>query len=386
VSVGDLDQSPQALKALAKARQALEAEESVSKQLFQVDTQNFAQAVRLLLEIRKPRFAGVAQAVEDVSECATMIGEYSSLGASVLGAAGSVVPGIGNAVGAIIGSIGGAIVAAWECGALAWLREGLEAIGEWLIEVFDPKPEEFQIYIDVAGPAVRRTGFTLDAKKEERLLLGLLPEGPFKKNALAFMTTNLPGSKASPIEARWLLRRTMELGGGVEEFALLNRVLGNEDLRVERSRVFYDRILGAWKSVPKTLQHLKKPLLFDALRRGGFTAAEARKEVYDTVRKQDGIELAYLRELLKSYQPGDAELVVRAKLARRGQAVAIPDLRAALAALPESVRPKLPPPAMRSGVFDASRMASDEPKTEDSGSMVPLLLLGAAAAFLLLRK
>ena len=154
MSLGDIDQSPEAQKALGKNKQAIAAQETISKQIFQVDTQNFAQAVRLLLSLRTPRFAGIAQAAEDVGECATKIGEYSSAGASVLGAAGSVVPGIGSAVGAIIGSIGGAIVAAWECGALSWLREGLEAIGEWLIEVFDPKPEEFQVYYDVAGPAI----------------------------------------------------------------------------------------------------------------------------------------------------------------------------------------------------------------------------------------
>lgn len=386
MSVGDLDQSPQALKALGKARQALEAEESVSKQLFQVDTQNFAQAVRLLLEIRKPRFAGVAQAVEDVGECAVMIGEYSSIGASVMGAAGSVVPGIGNAVGAIVGSIGGAIVAAWECGALSWIREGVEAIGEWLIEVFDPKPEEFQVYYDVAGAAIRRTNFTIGPEKEELMLVGLLPEGPFKQNFRAFMSKKLPGTKVSPIEMRWLLRRTMELGGGAEEFALLNRAVGNENMPVVRSRVFYDRINETWKDVPKALHYMKKPLLFQALRNGGFTAAEARKEVYKAKRVQDVNELLYLRELLKSYQPGDAELAVRAKLARGGSTVSLPDFRPALEALPESVRPKLPPPAIRSGVFEADRTVFDAPKAEDSGSMVPLLLLGAAAAFLLLRK
>ena len=218
------------------------------------------------------------------------------------------------------------------------------------------------------------------------MLVGLLPEGKFKQQALDFLRAKLPGTKVSSIEARWLLRRTKELGGGAEEYALLNRAVGNENMPVVRTRVFYDRINESWKDVAKELQYLKKPLLFEALRNGGFTAAEARKEVYRAKRVQDVGELAYLRDLLKSYQPGEAELAVRAKLARSGATVALPDFRGALKALPESVRPKLPPPALRSGVFEADRSVFDAPKAEDSGSVVPLLLLGVAAAFLLLRK
>lgn len=379
---------------LARHTEQAIAERDLFRRLFGTTPDDFLKATKLMLSVgRSPTYGLTLEEVEQAKKCAEMIASYGSSGSSVGASLGSAVPGVGTAIGAAAGFIAGAIVAAWECGALSWLREAVEAIAAWFEELFNPKPEEFQVYIDVGGPAVRRGNFTMGPEKEERLFLGGFSLGAAGEKLRKQMNARLPGTKVSRIESLWLLRRTMELGGGAEEFAALNRVLFNTALPTKRDRTYYDRVTATFqtKGLPASFAKFKKAIQFDALRRGGFTSAEAHEEVYGSLKTKANAftrtryqaELAALRALLDKYKPGPEELAERTDILKRSANIQTPNWQAALGQLPEDVKLRLDVRKLTTG-------ASGTPFTriapEESGSALPLILLVAAGAFLLLRK
>jgi hypothetical protein len=134
---------------------------------------------------------------------------------------GCIITGAGVEIGTIVG----VIVAAWQCGLFDLAIEGLvfliDTVGEFLTDIFDPKPDNFSWYIDVAGPALRPTGWTPSSDYDRRFFSTALAGMPpaVKAEAEKAMTTRIAGSKLSGFTGVWLIRRTKELGGGAEEWA-----------------------------------------------------------------------------------------------------------------------------------------------------------------------
>lgn len=256
-----------------------------------------------------------------LSACAGAIALGASQGAAVGAAAtsGACATGIGcivTAAGAEIGTIVGVISAAWQCGLFDLAIEGLvflvDTVGDFLTDIFDPKPDNFSWYIDVAGPALRPTGWTPSSDYDRRFFTSAL--GPLPPDARAqaekAMTTRIAGSKLSGFTGVWLVRRTKELGGGAEEWARVSNILGVERGPQTKDTTLYDRLKEVIEKLPSSQRSLMKPLLVNALVGGGYNAVEAEEKVYGKNSKgidQSRIELSVLRAMLSQLEPGDKE-------------------------------------------------------------------------------
>lgn len=378
--------------------------------------------------VRDARYSGdledvAKEGVEKAGECSAKISGYGGTGALAGGIAGSFIPGVGNALGALGGWIAGALAAAWECGALQWLREAAEAVVEWFKDIFNPDPPNWKVYVDVAGPSLRRTNFTLDAEKERRMLVpGMNPDTLPKEiyqTLVGQFEKRVPGTKTTWIEQRWLLRRVMELGGGSEQMTTLQRIVGMEAAPVEKSDQAYEVLKAANEKFKASLaptdltnsvvrQQLKflTDLEFSALRTGGYTKAEAREKMGMPADVKDNIELSALEGLLKKYLPGTEELEERKKAEKRAPLVKVPNYTLPLQTLPAAARPALVAPGQatvpagelvaalsqdsrvkRLGEVRTASAPFDALRDQDSGGGAgALIALAAVGAFLLLRK
>lgn len=266
-----------------------------------------------------------------LSACAGAIALGASQGAAAGTAATAAACGTGigcivTGAGAEIGTIVGVISAAWQCGLFDLAIEGLvflvDTMGEFLTDIFDPKPDNFSWYIDVAGPALRPTGWTPSSDYDRRFFsvaLGPLPPAA-RAEAEKAMTTRIAGSKLSGFTGVWLIRRTRELGGGAEEWARVSNILGVERGPQKKDETLFENMKKAFESLPSAQRSLMKPILVNSLVAGGFNAVEAEEKVYGKKAKgiaQSRLELAVLRHMLDQLQPGQKELEERKAINRK---------------------------------------------------------------------
>lgn len=268
-----------------------------------------------------------------LSACAGAIALGASQGAAAGTAATAAACGTGigcivTGAGAEIGTIVGVISAAWQCGLFDLAIEGLvflvDTVGEFLTDIFDPKPDNFSWYIDVGGPALRPTGWTPSSDYDRRFFsvaLGPLPPAA-RAEAEKAMTTRIAGSKLSGFTGVWLIRRTKELGGGAEEWARVSNILGVERGPQKKDTTLYERLKEVVDKLPSTPRSLMKPVLVNYLVAGGFNSLEAQEKVYGRKPKsgaqmQARIELAVLRHMLDALQPGQKELEERKAINRK---------------------------------------------------------------------
>lgn len=265
---------------------------------------------------------------ETAVDCTVAISQGAASGASTgaLVTAGACASGIGciaTAAGTAIGTVVGVIAAAWECGLIDLAVEQLvalvESVGELLTDIFDPKPENFLWYIDVAGPALRPNGWTPSSDYDRRFfsaaLTGLSPA--MKAEAEKAMTTRIAGSKLSGFTGVWLIRRTRELGGGAEEWARVSEILGVKRGPQTRNTQNYDALVKVLENTDSAVRNLMKPVLVGMLVSGGFNSVEAQEKVYGTKAKglaQARIELSVLRAMLTQLEPGKREMDEQEKL------------------------------------------------------------------------
>jgi hypothetical protein len=278
--------------------------------------------------------AEVDKAIEiagTVVECAVAISEGAASGAATgaLVTAGACASGIGciaTAAGTAIGTVIGVIAAAWDCGLIDLVIEGIvfliDTVGEFLTEIFDPKPENFSWYIDVAGPALRPTGWTPSSDYDRRFFTSSLANMPpaVRAEAEKAMTTRIAGSKLSGFTGVWLIRRTRELGGGAEEWARVSNILGVERGPQKKDATLFENVKKAIEKLPSDQRSLMKPVLVNSLVAGGFNAVEAEEKVYGKKAKgiaQSRLELTVLRYMLDGLQPGTKELEERKAVARK---------------------------------------------------------------------
>ena len=266
-----------------------------------------------------------------LSACAGAIALGASQGAAVGAAAtaGACATGIGciiTGAGAEIGTVVGVISAAWQCGLFDLAIEGLvflvDAVGEFLTNVFDPKPDNFSWYIDVAGPALRPTGWTPSSDYDRRFFLGALGALPpaARSEAEKAFATRIAGSKVNGFMGVWLIRRTRELGGGAEEWARVSNILGVERGPQKKDATLFENVKKAIDGLPSAQRSLMKPVLVNSLVAGGFNAVEAEEKVYGKKAKgigQSRAELSVLRAMLDQLQPGEKELEERKAIARK---------------------------------------------------------------------
>ena len=195
-------------------------------------------------------------------------------------------------------------------------------MGDFLTDIFDPKPDNFSWYIDVAGPALRPTGWTPSSDYDRRFFsvaLGTLPPAA-RAEAEKAMTTRIAGSKLSGFTGVWLIRRTRELGGGAEEWARVSNILGVERGPQKKDETLFENMKKAFESLPSAQRSLMKPVLVNSLVAGGFNAVEAEEKVYGKKAKgiaQSRLELAVLRHILDQLQPGQKELEERKAINRK---------------------------------------------------------------------
>ncbi len=274
----------------------------------------------------------VVEVGAQLAVCATAIAVGASQGAAT-GAAITSAPCVSTGVGCIItgagveiGTIVGVISAAWQCGLFDLAIEGLvflvDTVGEFLTDVFDPKPDNFSWYIDVAGPALRPTGWTPSSDYDRRFFSTALAGMPpaVKAEAEKAMTTRIAGSKLSGFTGVWLIRRTKELGGGAEEWSRVSNILGVERGPQKKDTTLYERLKEVVDKLPSSQRSLMKPVLVNYLVAGGFNAVEAEEKVYGKKAKgiaQSRIELAVLRHMLDALQPGQKELEERKAINRK---------------------------------------------------------------------
>lgn len=266
-----------------------------------------------------------------LSACAGAIALGASQGAAAGTAATAAACGTGigcivTGAGAEIGTIVGVISAAWQCGLFDLAIEGLvflvDTVGEFLTDIFDPKPDNFSWYIDVAGPALRPTGWTPSSDYDRRFFsvaLGPLPPAA-RAEAEKAMTTRIAGSKLSGFTGVWLIRRTRELGGGAEEWARVSNILGVERGPQKKDETLFENMKKSFESLPSAQRSLMKPVLVNSLVAGGFNAVEAEEKVYGKKAKgiaQSRLELAVLRHMLDQLQPGQKELEERKAINRK---------------------------------------------------------------------
>lgn len=273
----------------------------------------------------------VVEVGAQLSACAGAIAIGASQGAAAgtAATAGACATGIGciiTGAGAEIGTIVGVISAAWQCGLFDLAIEGLvflvDTVGEFLADIFDPKPDNFSWYIDVAGPALRPTGWTPSSDYDRRFFSTALAGMPpaVKAEAEKAMTTRIAGSKLSGFTGVWLIRRTKELGGGAEEWARVSNILGVERGPQKKDETLFENMKKAFESLPSAQRSLMKPILVNSLVAGGFNAVEAEEKVYGKKAKgiaQSRLELAVLRHMLDALQPGEKELDERKAIARK---------------------------------------------------------------------
>jgi hypothetical protein len=235
---------------------------------------------------------------------------------------GCIITGAGVEIGTIVGVIS----AAWQCGLFDLAIEGLvflvDTVGEFLTDIFDPKPDNFSWYIDVAGPALRPTGWTPSSDYDRRFFSTALAGMPpaVKAEAEKAMTTRIAGSKLSGFTGVWLIRRTKELGGGAEEWARVSNILGVERGPQKKDETLFENMKKAFENLPSAQRSLMKPILVNSLVAGGFNAVEAEEKVYGKKAKgiaQSRLELAVLRHMLDALQPGQKELDERKAIARK---------------------------------------------------------------------
>lgn len=344
-----------------------------------------------------------------LAECAAKMGSGAASGAGIGIKVGGTISallggldlGITAGVVTTVAAIAGTIIAAIECGLFAMIWDFFGDVVDYLVELFDPTPPNFQLYVDVAGPALRPTNWTLNDQYDLNKLLGVaglngearaamlsIPATQQKRKELM---TRLPGSRISTLQRFWLLRRMRELGGGSEEYALLGRVTGVKMPKPSKSTAGYDKVLVALDKQAPQVKNLMKAVLVNSLIGGGYNRVEAETKVYGKTSKGLGkarAELSFLRALLTSFLPTKREIDERITVAK---AMFKGDPLLGLAGDPlkgVGKAKKLDADSLRSAQLDPGKLRSGStPSSSDSGmGALGLVAIGAVAFFLLRRK
>lgn len=361
-----------------------------------------AEGARKLQELGVPLPEEAIEAVDTaakLTECALKIGAGAASGAATgIQIGGSISAGLsgldlGITAAAVteVAAIAGAIIAAIECGLFTMIWDFFGDAVDFIAELFNPTPPNFQLYFDVAGPALRPTNWTPNDKYDlEKLLgtMGLTGEGraailglPTTQQKRKELLTRLPGSRVSTLQRFWLLRRIRELGGGSEEYALLSRVTGVKSPKTGKSTALYDKLVAAIEQGSPQMKNLMKPVLVNWLIAGGFNRVEAETKVYGKTSKglvKARLELGTLRALLASFLPTKREIDERIAIAK---AMFKGDPLAGIG------KPKkLDSASLRSAQLDPGKLRSGSASSSGGGMGAIGLVAIAGAAFLLLRR